>query len=461
MRRWSALLAAALLVSGCTSQGGDPGVPFNPCGSSCAGELAGAKYRISLPDRWNGTLLLYFHGYRSPFPAPPDDQPPSTAAEPAPGDQQGTSELAKSLLDQGYALAGSGYARNGWAVSDGLVAGEGLLDFFAKTVGKPRRVYAWGDSLGGLITTLFAADHPQQVTAAAPMCGAVAGILPNLDLALDLEVGYRTLLDPDFQATGYSSLAAAEKAYQRVQKVIAAAVGAGGEQAAAVLALTALVDAAPRTQQFDARDAASRLAGAAQSVLIGLGFGIGARYEAEKRFGGQISTTDPGRYPDRFSRLDKQWIDFVGGDNTSARFFSRLKAVPAITADPAAARRAAQDGGDPTGQLAQPTITLHTASDPLVIVQNQSVLRDKVQSQGDEAELLQLFTVPPRRFDSVDGAPYGAGHCNFSTHTRLGLIELLDAWVSSGAKPSPQEISEQLAGTGYDPDFQPPPWPRE
>ena len=52
-------------------------VPFTDCGEACEGEIDGAKYRILLPDEWNGTLLLYSHGYRNPVPVPPDYESPT------------------------------------------------------------------------------------------------------------------------------------------------------------------------------------------------------------------------------------------------------------------------------------------------------------------------------------------------------------------------------------------------
>ena len=77
-------------------------VAFTACGSQCAGSLNGAKYRIELPAKWNGTLLIYSHGYRYAAPAPPDFTPVETSAEAAPDDV-----TAKALLAQGFALVGS------------------------------------------------------------------------------------------------------------------------------------------------------------------------------------------------------------------------------------------------------------------------------------------------------------------------------------------------------------------
>ncbi len=102
-------------------------VAFADCAAvACEGSIDGAAYRILLPDTWNGTLLLWSHGYRSPQPAPPAFGPVLDQAEPAPGWDGTSSPIADELLAQGYALAGSAYASNGWAVADGIKAGEDL-----------------------------------------------------------------------------------------------------------------------------------------------------------------------------------------------------------------------------------------------------------------------------------------------------------------------------------------------
>jgi hypothetical protein len=38
-------------------------------------------------------------------------------------------------------LAGSAYARDGWAVTDGVIAGEQLYARFLTMIGKPRPTY--------------------------------------------------------------------------------------------------------------------------------------------------------------------------------------------------------------------------------------------------------------------------------------------------------------------------------
>ena len=94
---------------------------------------------------------------------------------------------------------------------------------------------------------------------------------------------------------------------------------------------------------------------------------------------------------------------------------------------PAAEAAAIERGGNPSGAVKVPTITMHTKADPLVIVQNQTFFRDRYQAQQEAGNVLgglvQLYTVPPPEYSQESGAPYGAGHCNFTPQSRIAVIE--------------------------------------
>src|SRR5271165_382140 len=64
------------------------------------GEMNGAKFRIDIPENWNGGLVIYCHGY---------------SAEPVAYKDTKLPPLFTAFTDQGYALAQSGYAAGGWA----------------------------------------------------------------------------------------------------------------------------------------------------------------------------------------------------------------------------------------------------------------------------------------------------------------------------------------------------------
>ncbi len=228
----AAITAAMLLMAGCSSpsvavpvaQAVD--VPLPGCDQvACEGEISGAAYELLLPESWNGTLLLWSHGYRQADPAPPDFEPVSTAPDPAPRYADGDRETADRLLADGYALAGSAFASNGWAVEDGVKAAEDLYAFFSAELAKPQRVYVWGESLGGLITQVIAEKHPEWVSGSLPTCGAVAGANLNLDLALDVAYAVKTFFNPGLRLAGYASQAEAVANWNASAQAIQAAAG--------------------------------------------------------------------------------------------------------------------------------------------------------------------------------------------------------------------------------------------
>ena len=145
----------------------------------------GSTYKAEVPSPWNGTLLLYSHGYRPPIGPNP------------PADTWSNRSVADHLLARGYALAGSSYASNGWAVEDALRDQIDLLDRFEDRFGKPRRTIAWGESMGGMITAGLVERHPRRFDGALPFCGILGGAVGLWNQNLDLEYAVKTLLSAD------------------------------------------------------------------------------------------------------------------------------------------------------------------------------------------------------------------------------------------------------------------------
>ena len=52
---------------------------------------------------------------------------------------------------------------------------------------------------------MIAEKHPEWVDGAAPLCGVLAGVVPNINLALDVSYAVKTLINPQLKLTGYSS----------------------------------------------------------------------------------------------------------------------------------------------------------------------------------------------------------------------------------------------------------------
>jgi len=134
----------------------------------------GATFLIEVPSPWNGTLLLYSHGYVIPGSL----NPAQDVGDPATG---------AFLLSSGFALAGSSYAHTGWAIQEALPDQIAVLDAFATLVGTPSRTIAWGHSLGGIITAGLIQRFPDRFDAALPMCGVLAGGVGTWNQGLDSE----------------------------------------------------------------------------------------------------------------------------------------------------------------------------------------------------------------------------------------------------------------------------------
>jgi len=123
------------------------------------GDINGAKFRIDVPENWNGGLVIYCHGY-SPVPVTYKEGklPP----------------VFEVFTNQGYALAQSGYAAGGWAVQEAVTDIESLRRYFVTKYGKPKETYITGHSMGGFLTMLMIEQHPESFDAGLALCGPLA-----------------------------------------------------------------------------------------------------------------------------------------------------------------------------------------------------------------------------------------------------------------------------------------------
>jgi hypothetical protein len=132
----------------------------------------GAAYRIEVPDKWNGRLVIYAHGYRGT----------GTTV------YVGNPSLRTHYVSQGFAWAASSYATNGYDVGQGVRDSYALIGLFRSAVGKPaRQVLMTGDSMGGHVTGVAIETYPKAFAGAMPTCG-VLGDKELFDYFLDADV---------------------------------------------------------------------------------------------------------------------------------------------------------------------------------------------------------------------------------------------------------------------------------
>jgi hypothetical protein len=142
--------------------------PFGPIANS-QGRLSrvwtgiagdGGAYRVEVPPHWNGTLVMFAHGYRG------------TGTEVWVDDPQ----LRQYFVDHGFAWAASSYAMNGYDPGDGVADTHDLLQAFPSITGlRTRQVIMSGLSMGGEITTAEIEAYKGDFAGAMPYCGVLAG----------------------------------------------------------------------------------------------------------------------------------------------------------------------------------------------------------------------------------------------------------------------------------------------
>ena len=179
---WCSGVAIAIGLSAATHElgaMGKPGVTPIPCAGQgwqtadpAFDALAGAKaffghydggvYRIEIPEKWNGELVLFAHGFVAA--AGPNG---STL-------RVGNHPVREHLVDQGFAWAASSYRCNGYVPGQGLVDTIALTDLFttANRGRAPLRTYLTGTSMGGHVTLLGMQEFPTSFAGGLAMCPA-------------------------------------------------------------------------------------------------------------------------------------------------------------------------------------------------------------------------------------------------------------------------------------------------
>ncbi len=377
-----------------------------------AGRLRdGAAWRIEVPRRWNGRLLLFSHGYIPPGQPNP---PAATAIDPVVGDR---------LLDRGYALAASSYASAGWAVADALADQEAVLHRFRREFGAPRATVAWGDSMGGLITAGLMQRHPRQFAGGLAMCGVLGGAVAFWNARLDLAVAFTALMARD----GHPAVAGP------ASRLVLTGIR---DPLANVAAARAALTAAQRTPAGRARislvAALIDLPGGTgweraqfQALRTQLAFAFGYRAELERRAGGNPSWNAGVDYAAQLRRSANR--DEVRALYRTAGLDLRadlaaLAVAPRISAQPRA-RAYLERNVVLDGELDAPLLTLHTTADWIVPYQNEQAVAAAVAGTGRGALLRRLYV---RR----------AGHCAFTDAEMLTALQVLFTRIDRGRWPS-------------------------
>ena len=411
------------------------------------GTINGANWKAEVPANWNGTVLLWNHGIRLPTST-------DRSAEIAPTGSDGSA--AAALLARGYALLGSSYRSQGFAVRDAVNDDLALLAAFKTShPGRVTRTLVWGASLGGLITETLAEERPTLFAGAAPGCGVLAGAVPIADQTLDSALMVKAIMLPTLKVGGYTSDADAAAAATAVKNGIlsllgnpATSTGAAGR----VLAIATLQGLPYQTESFNGRTIGSFVGAAAQGVITQASAQILNSRDSIKKSGGVVATNVGTSYLAKANVEAVNRFQSLGLPGSLLRSYaatidSRVTRVAAS----ATARAAARLNGAPTGKLVIPVVTMHTEFDPFVTAGNEAIFAKRVAALGTGARVLQLYVAPPVYADRTatgGGAPYGAGHCVFTTRQWLAQLDTLTTFIAHGKAAAVTAVNSIWAADG-------------
>lgn len=395
--------------------------------------IDGARFRVEMPERWNGTLLLYSHGYY-----PPAFKPDGIRLT-------NSDEAEGWLLDHGYALAGSEFKGDGvgYQVENGLTDQIALLDWFSGHIGQPRHTISTGQSLGSAIAVLLAERHPSRLDGVMSMCSAYDP-QGSFHATLDLTYAIKTLLAPgqdidlvrprDPEGSGRALVLAVQQAMLT-------------PQGRARIALTASLNNV--TGWYSAHlpeptDPTERIRHQAQwlQFAYSLGLGPSARPDLERKAGGNPSSNTGIDYRDQFARssqtaLVRQAYAAAGLDLHTD--LDALNAAPRISADPEAVTYMYRYGV-PKGSTPRPVITLHSVGDGGAVPDQERAYAELVARAGDPAQLRQLYV-------------HRGMHCSFSAADEIVTLRALLARIDTGKWPAIDPAQLNAAVSGFAPQY--------
>jgi pimeloyl-ACP methyl ester carboxylesterase len=375
-----------------------------PLPVDATGEIDGAEYAIKVPANWNGTLLVYAHGYGEV------ETPPSVGP------------AAEALLAEGYAMAASTMRNSGWTVEEGLVDTKRLTEHFRANIGRPSRTILWGVSMGSVIVLKSAEIYPRLYDGFIPLCSLGAGTSRNADLTIAVALAY----DVAFGWPGeWGRVGDVRDNVDYFEDVLPVLFGQLPEDEVTFgkWEFVRMVTGAPENEF---------------SIFDTMYFPTAGLADFETRAGGSV-----GQNRDHFYKLTPENIAYlsslgVDGSALVSQMNARRNIRSSVRGKLYTSRFA-----DYSGEITKPVLTLHTDADPTVLVANERLYKETVKQAGKLKNLVQVYSAS--KF-----------HCDFTDEQLMTCVHKMDEWLDSGSKPKVTAFPAEL---GFLPDFEPPAWP--
>jgi pimeloyl-ACP methyl ester carboxylesterase len=360
-----------------------PECPVGTVGATGTIPGSGALYLFCVPPTWNGSLVVYAHGYVSP-------QDPLAIRDDVIGGLKVSEIVTSPPLN--FAFAATSYRNNGLIVVEGARDLARLIPLFRELVGPvPGITLAVGASEGAAIATLATERHSELFDGTLAACGPLGDFQGQLDYLQD----FRVLFDYFFPGVIPPSPV-------DVPAAVEAAFGTGSNPGPLRAAILASLAADPLSTQALLATAGINLP--PDPTLIGgtvlglLSYNVLGFNDAVGQLGGSPYDNTATVYPPPVINAT----------------------VPRFTADqPALSHVKAKY--ETRGRLKGPLVTIHNLFDPIVPYDQGAKYAAKVSLAGRSAFLTQIP-------GSALTSPYG--HCMFTLDEVVGAFGLLIGQVT-------------------------------
>ena len=383
---------------------------FNPLADATtntdrwSGVLGTAPYRIEVPEKWNGRLVLYAHGYAG-------DGKTLTVLDPP---------IRRFLVDNGYAWAASAYSKNHYDVRAGVEDTNALALAFneiaernGRRLARPIKTFIYGRSMGGHVA---AAAVEQETLTSARNKFAYDGALPVC-----------AVLDDD-QLWAY--FGAYQLAAQQLAGVPAASLPVSNWAQISAHVRTTMFNnttsfATPTAQGQLLKSIVKNLTGGSRPIFDegfandGLQGVVWGTFGDDGTLGGILTA----------NVVDTRGVryNFDAPEGVVAAFNSAIgKSTPVPEAN-----RLRRDGlrwiPKVNADFGVPVLTMHTLGDMYVPFSMEQSYYHRAQAKGNGSRLVQRAIRSP-------------GHCDFTVAEQSRGFSDLVRWVEQGNKPVGDDV---------------------
>lgn len=370
-------------------------------------EGSGAGYQVEVPANWNGSLVMYAHGYRG-------EGSELTVGPPS---------IRQWLIDEGYAWAASSYSTNYYDVRAGVEDTNELALSFneiaeenGRTLDQPSKIYITGHSMGGHVTaaaieneTYSTANNVVRYDGAVPMCGVVADTL-EFEYLQDFTFAAQHVAEQ-----GPTSFPATDFDAEAINAVLWDVVPSAQQQGVPTEKGERLEDIVRNLSGGDRPLFEEGFRGLYYNVVMGTGGRDGTvnGILAENLTGNADTEyqfdSDPALSPEE-SSFNSSIFRVEGNPSANAPRSDGLRWIPVIN-----------------GEFNVPVVSIHGLGDLYVPFVHEQEYRRRAEANGSGDLLVQRAIRAP-------------GHCDFTPEEQIAAFSDMVEWETTGNKPPGDEV---------------------